>query len=251
MCLGCICLPVAVSSSRRRLYASGYKQSHMRHVWDRLGAPVWRIDVGQAAAENKALVRGTVRTRCLQSQCSVLSCDITQVCMYSCTHFLPICAVPYTCFVRCQRFDFSILARTRVVFRISKPCRISLAASLCAPASTASAHGSRRSGLTWTWSLVGSVHCGAESLRAALESRCGQDLTTGLLRLKNTNQAAYQLALRRLDRFHGADLMNTHQSRVERAEGRQRVAVLRRPAANAGEGRPDGLPNDQQAANGS
>ena len=93
--------------------------------------------------------------------------------------------------------------------------------------------------------------CGAESLRAALESRGGQDLTVGLLRLKNTDQAAYQLALRRLDRFHGADLMNTYQSRVERAEARQRVAVLRRPAANAGEGRPDGLPNDQQAANGS
>ena len=74
--------------------------------------------------------------------------------------------------------------------------------------------------------------CGAESLRAALQSRGGQDLTVGLLRLKNTDQAAYQLALRRLDRFHGADLMNTYQSRVERAEklvSVWRSCVVRQP----------------------
>ena len=75
--------------------------------------------------------------------------------------------------------------------------------------------------------------CSAESLAAALGSRAGQDVTSGLLLIKAASENAFSEALQRLDRFdtHGRNLPQEFRSRIARAEHRRSRSALRRPAA--------------------
>ncbi len=73
--------------------------------------------------------------------------------------------------------------------------------------------------------------CDDTSLRSAMTSRNGQEITSALVIIEATSSELYTVALRRLENMEGAAVAADYRSRVARTKRRRSQNALRRPAA--------------------
>ena len=73
--------------------------------------------------------------------------------------------------------------------------------------------------------------CDHTSLRLAMASRNGQEITSALVIIEAASSELYTAALRRLEDMEGAAVAVDFRSRVERTKRRRSQSALRRPAA--------------------